>query len=33
MTAMIRNYLQSVADREAPERERKIALLKKAFIV
>ena len=31
MTAMIRSYLQSVADREAPERERKIALLEKSF--
>ena len=31
MTAMIRNYLQSVADRESPEIERKIALLEKNF--
>ena len=30
-TAMIRNYLQSVADRESPEIERKIALLEKNF--
>ena len=31
MTAMIRNYLQSVADRESPEKERKVALLEKSF--
>ena len=31
MTAMIRDYLQSVADRESPERERKIALLEQSF--
>ena len=31
MTAMIRKYLQSIADRESPEIERKIALLEKNF--
>ena len=31
MTAMIRNYLQSIADRESPEQERKIVLLEKSF--
>ena len=31
MTAMIRDYLQSVVDRETPEREREIALLEKSF--
>lgn len=31
MTAMIRKFLQSVAERENPERERKIALLEKSF--
>ncbi len=31
MTAMIREYLQSIANRESPERERKIALLEKSF--
>ncbi len=31
MTAMIREYLQSIANRESPEKERKIALLEKNF--
>ena len=31
MTAMIRDYLQSVVNRETPEKECKIALLEKSF--
>ncbi len=31
MTAMIRDYLQSIAERESPEKARKIALLEKSF--
>lgn len=31
MTAMIRSYLQSIADRESPEKKRKIAMLENNF--